>query len=902
MPLTLDSVALTQVHSYHRYGLLLKVPKSLTPLRDVAWTVPGYRDELKILKAKGEDPNQELKVTEGTTSMVGPPVMVKYDFISDQVPVFFLREPRARHVQDHKFGVENLRQTYSWLDFKDYDVPPVGTSIIINPQLTGAQRNFTSNFDTISADAVYMFYIGDCLGVSLQLEISTPDLDNTTQNRGVLMIPPGSNSAVFHVPHNSEYTHLAQALKGQSGCSLRIKTIFNNTTETVTVPLKMTIGSCYTNLVCTGVQSGWATRTNEPRLEFTPQAPLADEPYEDLVEAMQNFKLSAIREQSENEPVPEITAGDSSETQESLVADSPVDTTPETKVDKPTPLQKDPKLKTVSKDPNKHSAAQYHLFARQTMSTSSQYTVAWNSALNENGTFLNEPYKKFVWFSGKRVLQQGTMDGYVTMNDVMLTILSPPQQKAMILASFGVKGCGPQLICEVGEKAMLSPIPDVFSQAPSRNRDSNTPWIRYDNVSTEFYLQKFGHNKTSEVVDLEVTVHMKTENVLVQVPKRKIKKAATPSSISLMLQEGLDTTIANTYDTLKRIAIREQSHVAPHSASGKEMGQVVPIGDCEEIAHDEFKTNLGPFKLTPGTPLAVTIELHKLQDSVTLDQSPIQDKMARFANITPKEAGEFGPKIGQYQIIGNLGANDRCNIRHVSIPADMNVEAVTYIFGLSSLASIATSALAHLGGPLASAIVDVGRNALGSLGSVVGSVAQPLLNALTGNLEIPRDLRFLKQTVEGEAQLSTSPIVLMEAENPSPGTSTVDVRMLVEMMNMFVDRMSSNRSVLPPTTPTVANLVYFNAEDAITINRAFIEYFSRPGITSLKSELNSRQMECCLKFKQFFSTKTYRANALYNTKEILDTNLESYFKTTQAGEVSLIEKLLKRPLYKNYTT
>lgn len=313
-----------------------------------------------------------------------------------------------------------------------------------------------------------------------------------------------------------------------------------------------------------------------------------------------------------------------------------------------------------------------------------------------------------------------------------------------------------------------------------------------------------------------------------------------------------------------------------------------------------MKTNLGEFNLPIGYPVVLEVNPMTLADAKLDNISPIQDKFMRFANITPTKPGQMGPEWMKYQIYGNLPTDKRCSVRHVSLPADMKPEAVAFIFEIFDLVSLATNGLGHIGGASNSGIIDIVRNTVGSLSNIVSTVASPIVNSLKGVLEGPRDLRFLKPTVEGDTEDSISPLLMLLAENPSEGLSSIDVNILLEMIGMSVDRLATDRTVLPPTTKVVPNSVMFNSQDAMSVYRYFIDYFSHYTPTEgpiMDQVINTKQFENYLKFKIYFNKLKYSNSKKYNVLDILAVDIPSNLEALRIPGQNSLEYITKCPLF-----
>lgn len=886
------------IENYHIFGYRTKNFESLSDVKNTV-SVKDWKEETL---GEGEE-GKDFRVEMGTTSFVGKPVLFKPAFLKNPVPTYILRKFKPKPLMDHVFGALKMNSTFAVLNTKDYNLPPTGGKLIINPTLTQLQYDNIKHFNTISAMAFYQIYIGDPIGFSVSLRVTTPNLDDTTESRGVIIIPGGHNAYAFLVPWDSEYHQLVDAVPGQSGLSLQIETIYDSTTEAVALPLKVCVEECILDIQATIVKDSGGVRVPVSALNFTPQATTS--------QILQKIDYdNFIWNESEEEVKVNTTAQDVDSTQEQRVAEGPAETQAVIEVDKKAEPEKTNTKAVVKKDPIAHDSSLFYKVRNVAISSNNIIPITYDPLeFKANGSNLSAPFRKFLWFRGKPTSQISLANAWNTLMTVMLQAICPPQFRGAIKVVRGPSSLGPADILELGQNLVFQPIPDAFVKTPTRKRYPNTPWLRFTECDFGFTMQMFGGNRTAEITAPQVTFFLKCDNMQTAFTKT-VARVAT-NSLAEDMALGLRQTKKNInfyidnhensfllQDNYIKNESGDDQHITAAATQGLEMGQTVEGGEIENYNQDEMVTNVGTFNLLPDTPVVLEINLSTLQDARLKDISPIQDKALRFANLTPTRAGQAGPELMQYKIFGNLPTDKRANIRHVSLPADMKPEIIAFAFGISDILSLATGALGHIGGATNSGILDIPRNVIGTIGNVVSSLVTPIVNTLSGVLEGPRDRRFIKPSVEAEQTEPVAPVLMLQAENLSPGLQSVDVSVLAQMLNMAVDRFVSNRSVLPPTTPVVANSVTFTSDDAIAVYHYFVQYFSRSEEITLNNSINTRQFQNYLKFKSYFYDRKYSNRNIYNLKDILDYELPTNLATLRTNGQSHLELITKCPLFR----
>ncbi|QWT43279.1 putative capsid [Weevil wasp positive-strand RNA virus 1] len=277
--------------------------------------------------------------------------------------------------------------------------------------------------------------------------------------------------------------------------------------------------------------------------------------------------------------------------------------------------------------------------------------------------------------------------------------------------------------------------------------------------------------------------------------------------------------------------------IAPPSVdTGTEQGFSHPEGEIDHIDQDDFWVCIDTFDLEPGKRHVTPYCPWALSDSFNPDsESPIVQKMERFANLEPRIGGDKGPAFGQYRLISHLPQNIAANIAHVSIPGDMGEEIVGLRFDiLGSILGIAGSALSSIGGPLFSGAIDavqgivrdvpiiggvlndlgdVAKDVLGGFGSSPTEPADnpttptvlpagPSSQQISGRLEGPRYLDYIKMFTDDQTINDVIGQVVFELVD-LVGAEKLPCRLLAKVGDMSsFTRSVFNRTVFPSSKLT----------------------------------------------------------------------------------------------------
>jgi hypothetical protein len=329
--------------------------------------------------------------------------------------------------------------------------------------------------------------------------------------------------------------------------------------------------------------------------------------------------------------------------------------------------------------------------------------------------------------------------------------------------------------------------------------------------------------------------------------------------------------------------------LVPKAAGEAESGEANIGGAYEEdIDQDDFWVKAFDEEIAVGETAVIPLNFAVIEDAAgDGTTNPITQKFERFAQIVPISAGQFGPKIGNYTCQIRLPTDMTASVEHVTLPGDMNADAAIRVFGLSSILSMATSALTSIGGPMLSGIINTGRELLGGLGGILGGrppeekkqdpSATPA--AIAGGIDVSRFINFLK------------PILNNEMNEPTFGS------LLLEITKLF-SKSGSTREV------TKLPVEVFIRMDKCAVERTVINRALTPVKTGMKNRVYIPMDAYSRIIEAFFSNeKTFRAGTHQNVcfVQFMSSIFSSDFKSVIKRSVSL-DEVLERPVQKgDYT-
>lgn len=805
-------------------------------------------------------------------SEVGLPHLIKFDVYTDKpILTYFLRPQKPLRIPGHVFGKMMLGDAYAALVPRIVAQPAVGTSIVLQPTVTQEQNDLISHYKTIRAHCLWIIHVPAPLGVGVFLEVYAPEIDPRTKTRGLKWKPAGVNTIAVMAPWSNDLTVVDRKVGrvGQSGGAIVIRTIEDNTTETVNTPLNITVYQATLGVVCTGkVQSD--EMYSIPGLRFIDATPPA---------TSETITLHGDDE------------GQSTEVNAEGIADLPEQVAPEvTPATVLTPeVEKhvgEPKTLVSSRKTAKpqQGAVGTKWFEAEAIIVGGSDLLTWKNMsidpakLGRKGENISLAYKRNVWVTGSNA------SGYVKTLQIKAVIARSPQISGLI-EMVDSRNDSNRYLVEFGGNVEFPLAPAKFtgSALTSRPRYYNNHFLRTDEAQVEWKYRVTGFNRTSDIADVKVRMLVKSGNAVFDVPT---KPRPTPPPAFMWLVELMEQKCFE--KDMYLLGIEPQAvitlhgddgdvddYVTPFAGSEPYMGETNEAGSFDEdLDQDSFAVEVWNGDLpADGNIQTIPLNMALIEDlSGTGGMSTIAQKFERNAHVIPKGEGNLGPSVGHYVIELRLPTSISGQISHVSLPGDMTDEAAVFAFGLGDILSLATTALQAVGGPTVSAGIAAGRavwsgiKAIGGLisGASKGEAANP--PALAGPIDVSRFMEFLKPIAQNELANPTFGNLLVQARdfigaNGNP-LESVPARIWAMMQNTGIERSLIDRFVSP--SETMVNEVY------IPYDR--IPYIvDRFGCHKDTFKPGTFQNNCWYKFMSVVRQKIGKTDCLsISIKEVLD--------------------------------
>jgi len=752
-----------------------------------------------------------------------------------------LRAPRVNKIPSFIFGSMQLADAYGAFLHKIISAPAVGANIVVNPYFTPMQAKLIADYSFISYDVHWIMHIPAPLGTGTYLEVYAPELDSTVKTRGVRFKPSVSSSIAFHLPYSNDLSlvPIGVGRKGQCGGSIVIKTIEDNSSDSLNTPLNITLFCCVYNICCTGFKTNNDTPVSDACLNFQPVT--APPPPQHIIQCMDG-ESTEVTAEVVGEP-----------TDQTVDATPAVPLAPPVEQEAPTPVNL-PANAAVNKPDVGLPATKW--FEYQTITVGSDDLDVWKTVTFNPYTFttkgeaFNLPFKRNVWTSGARPLN------YLQTIYFQMNIARTPYVSGTLLIKDSANATSEYLV-GFGEKSEFPVIPVVYNgKDATKPRDWTTPWLRTSRCSVAFQYKLIAFNRTADVAGTVIKVMVRHGNSRFQTPTKPTKRVIAPWGTSLMSELMAELELSEEKnrpmpivqcmndgrkDFPMQIPLFSSaplpSYMTPFAAVNEEfLATHSELGVCEELDVDEFPIEVFNGEIDVGAVTEIPLQLPVLLDISSNDDedNAITQKFDRFANIIPRSGGPYGPIVGSYTVKMRLPTSVAGEIRHVCLPGDMSDEAALMIFGLGSILGMAGSALSSVGGPLISGLVNtiapvinglstaVGGEALGGLtDSILGGLSNifPGNNtsslppapgpvnpasvpaAITGGIPISRFVEYLKPILANYTSDPVFPTLLLEAMNFVGGDmsaiSKVPIQVLANMRNVKVEREVFDRSVAP---------------------------------------------------------------------------------------------------------
>lgn len=170
-------------------------------------------------------------------------------------------------------GYLDMHEAFSSFNLISTTLGVVGEKKIINPVVTKLQQLLLSNYKTVRADAVYIITCPCPIGAAPYLRVSVPEIDKTSVPLSIRWKPSGLNTIAVRVCWSNDLKVVQQdkPRPGQSGLSITIEVMEDNSTTNVSTPLNISIYCCVFDIKCTVFKSlEIMDPVDVPALNFTP--------------------------------------------------------------------------------------------------------------------------------------------------------------------------------------------------------------------------------------------------------------------------------------------------------------------------------------------------------------------------------------------------------------------------------------------------------------------------------------------------------------------------------------------------------------------------------------------------------------------------------------------------------
>lgn len=864
-----------------------------------------------LAKTPEEDDNTETGIV---VSEVGNPQLTTHPAWADSFVSYQLRAPRVCHTPDFLFGGLDLGNAFSAFLPRRFPAPAVGTRLVINPVVTKAQQTIIGLYKFVHANFHYIVHVPAPLGTGIYLKVYAPELDETTVTRGIRFKPSAQPTVALSLPWSNDFSQvpIQTPRLGQSGGSLVIETIEDNSSEQVNTPLQITVWCCVSDIKLTGYNVSDTTGFNVAGFNFLPQIP---PPPPTPPTTPEPIPVVTGIQQSDNE----VTAEGGKLITDFIYDKSAIPLAPEveTQAEKPElPAQS----VAQQKNDTGHLATKWYDYKKLTLSSPNNFdwqvlTIdPYNDViLNQNGEALVLPWKRNVWTTGSQAI------GYMRSLVAQINIPRPPQISGVLEVKDSINASSITLI-EFGGKAEIPLIPTVFNGlSATLPRHWLNPWMRTAESKVQIVYRIVAFNRTSDIADLDISLLLRPGDSQFQLPQ-KPDNNLLPVEPDLVQQvtDYFASPLRNTnlLPFVEGIQQSLQEHKPQHLAdpnvyitpaiahTAEQYSVHTELGNEEDIELDEFPVLVFKGDIPVDEVTSIQLDLAKIYDFAwDAEENAISQKFKRFAHIIPKTAGGFGPVIGNYTITANLPTGVAGRIVHNCLPGDSVDLAVSRIFGLKSLLGIAGSAVTAIGGPLLNGLVNtaapvlsgaahaIGGNVVGGLADAALGLASNILtpkqkeqpsansNAISGDIPISRFVEMVKFVEQNYKDNPIFPTLLVEPQNFITNALTklekIPIEVFANMRNVKVERNIFDRTVVP--------IVEEDEPDVIIPTQAF-GYILRDFLQHKRAFVPGTRQN--VYFKQFLSTIIRRRNDNFVTlKEITQQPITEDLVITLIGRV-----------------
>lgn len=665
---------------------------------------------------KGDEELMEAAVV----SEVGKPVYLPTHggtFIA-----YMLRPPRkpknSKTHGDWLYGQAFLGDAFAEWYHELLVLPAEGTSQIVNPYISPYQLHIGEMFDCMSCDVVYMIKCPCPLGMSALLEVYFREINDKAVVRSVRWKPSVSDTLCVIVPWSStkafEFHHLAQN-KDQKypGFSIEVKTLEQNIVEDFMYPPHITVSSMFINVRFAKYKVMHTTATDKP-------TPAVAKTYsmiprfvtKNTVTTTYNEIDPGTIKYEQSAPAPDAqAASDTADPGDAdPVPEGPAITAPASVAKMAAEPKKVGKIKPTYKQLSNLNTK--WVWYSTTKIDSTKVNIPQVIQFDPN-TFANKSenmaraFNRNTWMTGD---YSGSAANWLS---IMVVSNKPPQYDGILEIHYG-QDFSERCYHHIGGEPTMFPVRlDSFDVSTVlKNRAMTSPWVLTSERGFYVKWRLIAFNQLAKLDGVKCTWYIKPGNIHFQVPRRPKK---TPKIYNTYI--GLDdyaivADYLTNYIRLDEIKYEQSgiSRIVPEGADGEgEPGAIETMdAEDEELANDEFWIRGTPVNLAGGKTVTIPLDFTNIVDSLGAvgGDNVITEKFKRFAVVVPTMQGDKGPVIGEYCLVVHLPATVTCNIAHGALPADMALEQAEVYLDLSSILSIAGTAISSVGGSLMTGAVD----------------------------------------------------------------------------------------------------------------------------------------------------------------------------------------------------
>jgi len=735
-----------------------------------------------------------------------------------------LRRAMKDRLPSHLFGKLHLSDAFSQWKSQSTALPAVGTTVIVKPTLSMYQETISRMYTAGRFDSVYILTVLEPFGGSHFIEVTAIDMNTKNVLKGVKWRPTIMPHLVVVVPFRADKkVSLPGTSYATASNAIKLTMHNDNTSTNVSLPVYVSIHSCSTNLSAVGLKSTfddkvWWENIVEPR-ENTPKPPTP----RDVVVRLQMADVDPVAGADATEQDPAVGVDDETST---VVATQPAETIA------PKPTASGSNKKGTKGNQTGAQAAKWVKLRTLTFTDAElgkRTFITFDPALLEKrGENLMKPYKRNVWFTTPQ--SQGYTKGF----SFKVVSNRSPAFTGMI-DIIDVAGNGHVRTHVIGGATTeFEMVPRAHELASINAKTVNSPWLsctKQREVGCYFTLTQL--NRTDERASAVVELYVRPGGNIFQVPVKPRKPTKTVSGS--ITNESSSDNLIRIGAALKGV-VREQStfvdddpgHFTVPGAEAPEIGEFEHVTEDEMLDQDSQWVSIGTIMCKPGEVTTVPLNMYKVVDKYGAGgPSPMAEKFERFTTLEPRSTGDFGPAIGDYQLVVRVPTGVACNVAHVAIPADMNDEVASYIFGLSSILSLAGSAIGSIGGPLLSGAISTLTNLVGGgSGDPVGTETprEQSPGNLTGKIPVSRFVDLIR-LVTGSAGAESAnndnlfgSLLVQILDLMTDGTRAVDaipVNVLVRMDAGAMTECFERVDVQPE--PVLTNSLFLQPIDQVEI-------------------------------------------------------------------------------------